>query len=437
MKHLLCLLLIVLTVYSDDAIYEGGGDTVFPISTDQIQMLHERVICIEGWQIEMTATYKNFGPATTVQMGFPFQYYLPDSKDFSEIEYKDPHFRAYVNGKSIPVTLKRSKEHPELKHINYPAAYTFNVHFDKNEEKTISHKYVAGGFRSSIGDYSFTYILETGALWKDSINKIDVEFRLSPNYGYDIISPQEHSWHYDQDLDKIVLSWTWTDIEPDFNIEVNRLGWFGKNSTPIQQLKYLPSFLKQYGKPGIRYLRNLIFAQYGFPFKHPIIRSAFYDPRINIYSENDNYSEDYISTYHKKYLKFLNYLESKNENFSKDMVLSAQQEFPKLFSFKYPEVDEESNIYIKTIEWAYRNFTLDRNILISDYIVETYKEIGIKYLRNLVYAHYGYPFSNEVLRELFYYSGRYSENDNYSEKMISTHHKEFIQKLIKLEKKDK
>lgn len=80
------------------------------------QMLHEKVICTGGykWSIEMPATYKNFGPETTVRMGFPFMQRLPEeSVGYSEDNYSDPRFKTFVDGISIPVTPKRSKEHPE------------------------------------------------------------------------------------------------------------------------------------------------------------------------------------------------------------------------------------------------------------------------------------------------------------------------------------
>lgn len=439
MKYIIIILLISVSLYGDDATYEGDGATVLPISNNQIQMLHEKVVCsgYQRMQVEMTATYKNFGPATIVQMGFPFTQYLPENGDTNEIDYFDPNFTTFVNGKSVPVTLKRTKEHPELKHINFPAAYTFQVHFNENEEKTISHTYSAGGFASSIGDYEFKYILVTGALWKDKINLIEVEMRVPPNSVFDIVSPQEHSCKLDQNLNQIILNWTYKDIEPDFNIVVKTLGWFERNRTPNGYIKDSAGFIKSYGKPGIRYLRNLIFAYYGYPFKNPVIRSAFYSPESNIYTENENYSEEYISTYHKEFLKYLSLLESKNEDYTIDILKSYQKEFPILSSLNYPEVDEDSNIYLKTIEWVYRNFTLDRSIVQYNTYIKLYGKLGIDYLRNLIYAHYGYPFKNITYREAYYYSGQYSENDNYSEKMISKYHMEFVKKLKELEKEYK
>ncbi len=439
MKYIILIFLIYFSLYADDATYKGDGATVFPISNNQIQMLHEKVVCsgYQKMQVEMTATYKNFGPAAMVQMGFPSLQYLPDKNDIYETDYFDPHFKTFVNGESVPVTLKRSKEHPELKHINFPTAYTFNVHFDENEEKTIRHTYTAGGFASSIGDYEFKYILVTGGLWKDKINNIEVEMRIPQDRGFDIISPQEHSCRFDQNLNRVILSWTYENIEPDFNIVVKILGWLERNKTPNRHIKDSAGFIKRYGKPGIRYLRNLIFAYYGYPFKNPIIRGAFYSPKSNIYTENENYSEEYISTYHKEFLKYLSLLESKNEDYTVDILKSYQKEFPILSSLNYPEIDEKSNIYLNTIDWVYRNFTLDRSIVQYSTYVKLYGKLGVDYLRNLVYAHYGYPFKNNVYREAFYYSGQYSENDNYSEKMISSYHMEFVKKLIELEKKYK
>jgi len=438
LKCILVGFLFFLPLLADDATYEGDGATVFPISNDQIQMLHEEVVCNGGykWVIEMTATYKNFGPATTVQMGFPFKQQLPEESDNSRNDYFDPRFKTFIDGKSIPVTPKRSREHPELKHINYPSAYTFEVHFDENEEKTIRHTYTAGGFSSSIGDYHFSYILMTGALWKDKIDRIDVEMRIAPSIGYDIVSPPEHSCRFDEKLHQIVLSWTYTDLEPDFNIEVGRLGWFSKNATPDMKIRNSTKFINEYGEAGIRYLRNLIFAHYGYPFKNPMIRNAFYSPQAHLYTENENYSEKYISSYHMKFLEYLNFLESQEENYSILKLTSYLKEFPEILTLEKPEKEPESNIFYKTLEWHELNFTLDRSLLLDQMYLK-YGKLGLDYLRNLIFAHYGYPFKDPLYRETFYETGRYSENDHYSEKMISRYHMEFAEKLKEMEKEYK
>ena len=437
--YALIIIMLGSLLWADDASYEGDGATVFPISNDQIQMLHEKVVCNGGykWYIEMTATYKNFGPETTVQMGFPFKQKLPEETDDQSLSDNfDPQFKTFVDGKSIPVIPKRSKEHPELKHINFPTAYTFEVHFAENEQKTIRHTYTAGGFASSIGDYHFSYILMTGALWKDKINRIEVEMRIYPTMGFDIVSPPEHTCRLDENDYQIILNWTYTDIEPDFNIEVANLGWFARNAPPDMQIRKSTKFINQYGKAGIRYLRNLIFAHYGYPFKNPMIRNVYYSPQAHLYTENENYSEKYISSYHLEFLEYLNFLDSQEENYSIEKLTIYLKEFPKLTISQQFETEPDSNLFFETMEWHELNFTLDRSLLLDQAYLK-YGQIGLDYLRNLIFAHYGYPFKDPLYRETFYGTGRYSENDHYSEKMISRYHMEFAQKLLEMEKESK
>jgi hypothetical protein len=318
MKTIFLILLIAFPVFADGNM--GNGANIFPISHKQIQLVQESIRLTYGgeWFVEMTGSYKNLGPETTVQIGFPSDQTLPynyeemSSKKPSErkyeIDYFDPEFKTYVNGKSIPVMAKRGWDYPELEKVDAPTIFTFDVHFNKGEVKTIKNSYVAGGYTSSLADYKFQYNLSYGALWKDKIDLLKIEMRLpSQSKGFDFISPQEQSCTIDDSSHQIVLRWRYSDIDPDFNIEVSDLSWRDRSNTLDQYIEFADLFIKEHGETGIRYLRNLLYAHYGYPFKNPFIRAKFYSS--GRYSENENFSEDMISSRHKEFLKKLEAME--------------------------------------------------------------------------------------------------------------------------------
>ena len=154
----------------------------------------------------------------------------------------------------------------------------------------------------------------TGALWKDKINLIEIEMQLPKCVGFDLLYPREHSYRVDENSEYFTLFWKYTNIEPDFNIEVNMFPAWESNKTLDQYIVLSDTLIKKYGVAGVRYLRNLVFAHYGYPFKNPLIRGIFYC--FGRYSENENYSENMISAHHREFLEKLNELEKNYKTIS-------------------------------------------------------------------------------------------------------------------------
>ncbi|NMC58291.1 MAG: hypothetical protein GYA51_02685 [Candidatus Methanofastidiosa archaeon] len=100
----------------------------------------------------------------------------------------------------------------QMKKGNFPW-YVWNVHFDKNEKKTIKIVYSLPSGQGYGANYRyFKYILETGSGWYGLIEQADIELKL-----HDIemetleeISPKGHQI----DIVEKLIKWNFTSIEP-------------------------------------------------------------------------------------------------------------------------------------------------------------------------------------------------------------------------------
>jgi hypothetical protein len=100
----------------------------------------------------------------------------------------------------------------QMKKGNFPW-YVWNVHFDKNEKKTMKIVYSLPSGQGYGADYRyFKYILETGSGWHGVIEKADIELKLHDIKMETIeeISPKGHQINT---ADKII-KWNLKDIEP-------------------------------------------------------------------------------------------------------------------------------------------------------------------------------------------------------------------------------
>jgi hypothetical protein len=95
---------------------------------------------------------------------------------------------------------------------NFPW-YLWNVHFDKNEKKTIKVVYSLPSGKGYGADYRyFKYILETGSGWHGLIEQADIELKLHDIKMETIeeISPQGHQIG----INEKIIKWNFSDIEP-------------------------------------------------------------------------------------------------------------------------------------------------------------------------------------------------------------------------------
>ena len=297
---MLCFLLTT-SGLADDAVYFGDGASVFPLRSTDIQMVSETIhIKFTGttyqprWLVEVEEKFKNHGAAIDIQIGFPFDTYeifdFPDDytgKDDIKSEY-DPQFKTYINEDPVEVVSKFGLKNPQI-NFNSKWVYTSDVHFDEQEEKMVRHTYVVEGTMYSNGEATFKYILKTGALWKGNIENISIalEMKEKDALGFHSISPAEHKAL--REGEKLFLNWEYQNLKPDFNIII---------SSPQRVLKSVDEHIKYFSseynylpddKAYLRFLRNQVFAQYGYPFKNPFWNAHFYSTR---YKKNLNYQRD-------------------------------------------------------------------------------------------------------------------------------------------------
>ena len=254
-----------------------------------------------------------------VQVGFPFRYGTPETVDAEfEGEYPvTPDFKAFVEGKPVPVTPKRGILSEET-NLAYDLVYLFNVRFLHGESKTIRQTYTVGGSQNSMGGDTFNYILKTGSLWKDSIENLSITLELGKKDApyWQSVSPPEHKAE-ERDR-RLYLFWSYKNIKPSFDLTVEHLPIALSNLSLGELLKHpdlsVDELLNQVNTSGVviqaqwaRYFRNLTHARYGYPFKNPYVRAQFYSS--GKLKENALFDPSMIKENDRKFINYLNELE--------------------------------------------------------------------------------------------------------------------------------
>lgn len=198
------------------------GDTAFPINSDNIR-LESEVIKIHygasssvyshlndvlvGHEIEVIFNFYNTGPDAEIDIGFP------NTANYGE---KLRNFQAFDYPSMIPyeTEIKVGGSLPEHDEYFYNSMYVWKMHFKEGEKKSVYVKYE---FESH--GFGADYILVTGALWKNRIDKIDVyvDFPKPAAYAQIVASPGDY--HYNGEG----IEWHFENIEPDFNLFVGLL----------------------------------------------------------------------------------------------------------------------------------------------------------------------------------------------------------------------
>ncbi|MEA1963370.1 MAG: hypothetical protein U9M94_04000 [Patescibacteria group bacterium] len=232
--------------FADSAPIGGQGNTVKILDNNEIQMVNEIIKMVVKekemgekmkWsrditEVDVIYTFKNVTDKNvSVKMGFPekFDYDI----DFDE---KLNDFSAYdENGNQMDVIFKDNKE-ALTEGVNW---YIYNVDFAPYEEKKIQNKYwiinlAYGGRRG------FNYILETGASWKDRIEKIDIEIKFEEGkLIYDVGNIEPSGYIFNEKNNSI--EWRLSDIEPtkddNINIGYSSFPYSGKGGLQCDYVK--------------------------------------------------------------------------------------------------------------------------------------------------------------------------------------------------------
>ena len=201
-------------LWADMAPVRSVGYTIRPIQETSVRMVSEKVEITLNDSLAFVSSrfdMKNEGNAKNLLVGFP--------RDF-ENDLLD--FRAWVDGKEIPVTyIDPIPENKLIGKRQPPFAVTFTVPFGSSG-KTVT---VINKYRSRImpdvlykslfpmEDFGFTYFLETGASWKDTIGEavVTVDFGSMPPGRITAISPSGYT------KKGYTASWRFVNFEPSMN----------------------------------------------------------------------------------------------------------------------------------------------------------------------------------------------------------------------------
>lgn len=180
----LCLVLGVLAVgaRANDASSSGVGGRwrMLKSESKQVQMVREHVRIVPfGDEFQTTAdfVFRNHGPATTVQMGFPESQWGVDAEGPEAFFSFRAHptlsrFRSWVDGR-----LVRTRRYPSSDKVNVQALWTKTVRFARNQTRRVRVRYhsMNGGGDSS-GNWWVSYNF-TGGNWRGEVEEsvLDVE----------------------------------------------------------------------------------------------------------------------------------------------------------------------------------------------------------------------------------------------------------------------
>jgi len=318
---ILALILVALipakSLYADDSIYQGNGYQVFPTKSSDVQLVAETITITDNkafgrskrdnFSFVVDMTFKNHGGDAVIQMGFPV---LIDEFEGEQTEI-NTHFRTWVNGQEVPIAKKEGVPNPGIKDSHFSKlVYTYTVAFKTGEVKQIKHSYDVGGISNSMGGWSLKYVLRTGGLWKGVIEDYSMKYVSKISKANEIIGalPKENKAELNDG--SLILSWNIKNFKPknDFIL----IGGSARHPLRFRSLSSDTTAIKEYHgimpSAELRYAKNKVFAEYGYPFKNPLVRAQFYYAGSR-YKESAAFSEEKMSKEHQDYIKWLSKLE--------------------------------------------------------------------------------------------------------------------------------
>ncbi|MBN1799826.1 MAG: hypothetical protein JW822_14710 [Spirochaetales bacterium] len=201
-----------------------------PFENTDIRLVNERidVYLYRGYyEVKVEYEFFNEGDTRTLTIGFPVREAHPAAENIE-------NFLAFENKDNALAIEKIESNIKDYSHF-----YCFNAIFHKLQKKIIRNQYSAHySYESSISPYApydmpagyrgVSYILETGAFWKDTIKQVEVYFHfmyfttddLQDKYDgrvYKALYLQPSGYEF---VDEHTMHLRFRDIEPDFNIEL-------------------------------------------------------------------------------------------------------------------------------------------------------------------------------------------------------------------------
>lgn len=163
----LCLLGLCASAWANDGVYSlGVPGSAAPLNKHTtVRMVWERIYIKADWKSDKKGmfkvhchfVFKNEGPATNVEMGFP-EY----NEDESEVKTQFTGFKSWVDGKPVKTQFVPGHRPEAQVDDNYVNWHTKNVHFNAGQTRNVVDEYEAP-YQDETG---IQYILRTGRDWK-------------------------------------------------------------------------------------------------------------------------------------------------------------------------------------------------------------------------------------------------------------------------------
>lgn len=250
------LLLASSSAFADDTNLGRMPDGVFPIAEHDIAMQSEDIVVdLDKNKVHCAFTFHNTGAGKDVLMGFPGK--LRDLEEDQSSEYADitiDNFKAYLKGKSITVKHERSSSKNDLlssETLKYSEYYTFPVSFKEGETLTVENTYDFYPTYDSMGYIYSGYVLKTGAMWKDTIGKARVTFKLGKIKPYNLEELKWGGFRFEGDD----LVWERSNFEPEYDLRVVYNTW--KYSKEFEGVDYVEDDMKNDIKKKISLYNNV------------------------------------------------------------------------------------------------------------------------------------------------------------------------------------
>lgn len=213
---LLCIILILISIcvsHANSPPLVMKGSTAFPINSDHIVLEKETINIKYGKEthsVEVVFHFHNMGPETILQIGFP------NVANYGESLYGFKAFQ-YPDRIEYEVEEKPGGQMTGFDQYMYERMYSWTMHFKEGEKKALLVTYQF--HNTTMGEKDFgnaSYILKTGALWKDKIGSIDVTVEFPEKAAYHEITASPSGYFYNGSG----IEWHFKDIEPDFDLDI-------------------------------------------------------------------------------------------------------------------------------------------------------------------------------------------------------------------------
>ncbi len=334
-KFLACLCLFACSAssWANDTAFGGEGGALFPIQNSDVRMVDEHVV-LEGqvangslvaWNVSCTFNFKNeSAQAVDLKIGFPF----PSPEEIAELETTTPpgrqktasliyDFKAMVKGKEIqtvetqlakPVSTQKDENGEEWG--GYTHAWTFDVHFEPGESIQIVNTYVTGVTQDVEHVIWPSYVLKTGANWKDAkIGRSLVEikpntlFKMGHEISLDSYKPEITGWKLEGIGDSQKIVWDLKDFTPTSDLR------FGIYTADAYAKHLISECMRadEFTAKDLRICRNLPYAMHGYQFKKKEMKTHF--EKQWWYQSNPDFDKKSLSRDEMKFIKEMKKLE--------------------------------------------------------------------------------------------------------------------------------